>query len=96
MSRLKSKTAASSIERLTGRVVVFHTRLGMYRYITVFKDMMYQGRRYVVIKYTGEIVNNRLYGEYTGMAIDDIPGKSISLYTVPTELIEDAIRGLFK
>lgn len=96
MSRLKSKSSNSSIDKLAGKVDIYHTRLGKYRYIIAYKSPVYMDRKMIVIRYTGEMVNNRLYGTYSGMSKEEIAGKPISLYDVPTELIEDAIKGMQK
>lgn len=84
----------TDIERLVGKVEVYRTRLGKYRYFMIFKGQKYNGGKYIVITYTGKMVNNRLYGEYGGMSMDNVKGKAIPLTDVPAELIEDAIRGI--
>jgi len=55
---------------------------------------MYQNKRRIALVYSGKIVNNRLYGMFTGLRDDEINGKLLPLKDAPTELIEDALRWL--
>jgi len=94
MSRLHSKSSTEDIIKLTGKVKIFHTRLGRHRYTILFLSHMYQNKRRIALVYSGKIVNNRLYGMFTGLRDDEINGKLLPLKDAPTELIEDALRWL--
>ena len=92
MSRLKPKKAPTDVERLVGKAEAYTSRLGMYRYIIVFKRGVKVHGKLVGIFYTGKTVNGRLVGALNGVNEESIRGQRISLHKLPEELIEDALR----
>ncbi len=94
MSRLKRRAEPTNIDKLVGRVRIYSTRLGAYRYVIEFRHPVYQNGRRICLVYTGATVNNRMYGVFTGLALDEISGHHVPLKEAPEQLIEDAIKWL--
>jgi hypothetical protein len=94
MSRLKPKKELTDMDRLVGKVDIYKSRLGEYRYTIVFKRKgRVHGKRQALL-YTGDTVNEQLYGIYNGVKEEDVRGQKISLHDAPEELIKDALDGI--
>lgn len=94
MSRLQSKSSNDQLQLLVGKIDMYHTRLGKWKYTIVFKSHVYMNGRRIALVYSGELVDNRLYGLFTGLRADEVNGKHMPLKDAPDSLIEDAIRWL--
>ena len=94
MSRLKSK--AGGLDKLVGKVSVYRSKLGEYKFTVVFHKMEKVHGRRVCLVYPRLIngspnyrIGRKAEGWFTGLKESEIRGNRLGLHEVPTQIIED-------
>lgn len=94
MSRLKPKTDSDDFDQLDGRVEIYSSRIGQYKFVVLFKHLPSVWGRKQCLVYNGDHYKGRYVGDFVGMRPSDITGRQMPFSEVPTEIIEDAIRNI--
>lgn len=91
MGRLKSQIDHEDLSRLVGKVEIYKSKLGKYKWIILFlRQPSLHGKKTALV-YDGSIEMNRMVGIFTGIYPDEIYGKKVPFSEAHETIIEDAL-----